>query len=177
MNTENKEFKEIGSFSVNDKKPQKSLSVLFSLIAGMGTGVIFLTKAYENNIVPVWVLILSVIGFIVVHELIHISFMTMFSKGKINIRVKYPTISVGSDAYFNKVQYILIALAPVVILGIISLFCLIILEYKFLFSILLIFNFATASGDYILTYSALSQEKNTYFVDTAEKTIVYMQDT
>ena len=176
MNTEKINFKEISSFSVNDKKPQTALSVLFLLIAGLGVGFIFLTKAYANNIVPIWAIILSVIGFIVVHELIHIIFMTIFSKGKVNVKVKFPTIAVGSNAYFNKPKYIIIALAPVVILGLVSLICLLMLPYKLLFAVLLTLNFAAASGDYILTYYALKQDKNTYFVDKAEKTLVYLQE-
>ena len=36
MNTEKINFKEVSSFSVNDKKPQTALSVLFLLIAGIG---------------------------------------------------------------------------------------------------------------------------------------------
>ena len=175
MNNENTAFKEVGSFSVNDKKPQTVLSVIFLLVAGLGVGVMFLTKAYENNAVPAWVIVLSVIGFIVIHELIHIIFMSIFSKGKVNVSIKFPTIAVGSDAYFGKTQYIVIALAPVIILGITSLICLLLLPYKLLFSLLLILNFATASGDYILSYYAFKQKKNTYFVDIAEKTILYSQ--
>ncbi len=175
MSNENTTFKKIGSFSVNDKKPQTVLSVIFLLIAGIGTGIIFLTQAYANNTVPVWAIILSVISFIVIHELIHIIFISIFSKGKVNIKIKFPTIAVGSDAYFNKTQYIVIALTPVIILGMASLICLLLLSYKLLFSLLLILNFATASGDYILTYYALKQKKNTYFVDTAEKTMLYSQ--
>ncbi len=175
MSNENTAFKEVGSFSVNDKRPQTVLSVIFLLIAGLGVGAIFLTKAYENNTVPVWVIILSVVGFIVIHELIHIIFMSIFSKGKVNVNIKFPTIAVGSDAYFNKTQYIVIALAPVIVLGMASLICLLLLPYKLLFSLLLILNFATASGDYILTYYAFKQKKNTYFVDTAEKTMLYSQ--
>ena len=176
MNTENKTFKEISSFSVNDKKTQTALSMLFLLIAGLGVGFIFLTKAYANNIVPIWAIILSVIGFIVVHELIHIIFMTIFSKGKVNVKVKFPTIAVGSNAYFNKPKYIILALTPVVFLGIGSLVCLLMLPYKLLFAIMMTLNFATASGDYILTYFALKQEKNTYFVDKADNTFVYIKE-
>ena len=176
MNTENKTFKEISSFSVNDKKPQTTLSVIFLLMAGLGVGLIFLTKTYAKNTVPIWAIVLSVIGFIVVHELIHIVFMTFFSKGNVNVKVKFPTVAVGSDAYFNKTQYIIIALAPVVVLGLGSLICLWTLPYKFLFAIMLTLNFATASGDYVLTWYALRQEKNTYFVDKAENTLVYMQE-
>ena len=175
MKNKNTDFKEIGGFSVNDKKPQTVLSVMFLLIAGVGAGIVFLTQAYANNVVPVWVIILSVIAFIIIHELIHIVFMSAFSNGKINAKIKFPTIAVGSDAYFSKVQYVIIALAPVIILGIASLICLLLLPHKLLFSILLVLNFATASGDYILTYYALKQNKNTYFVDMAEKTIIYSQ--
>lgn len=176
MNTEKINFKEVSSFSVNDKKPQTALSVLFLLIAGIGVGLIFLTKSYKNNTAPVWVIILEVIGFIIAHELVHIMLMTIFSKGKVNIKVKIPTIAVGSDAYFNKTQYIIIALAPVVVLGLVSLICLLMLPYKLLFAVLLTLNFAAASGDYILTYYALKQDKNTYFVDKAEKILVYLQE-
>ncbi len=175
MHNENRTFEEIGSFSVHEKKQQTALCILFLLIAGAGTGIIFWAKVYANNSVPIWTIILSVIGFIVVHELIHIVFMSIFSKGKIKVCIKVSTIAVGSDAYFNRTQYIVIALAPVVVLGIISLICLLTLPYKLLFSILSILNYATASGDYVLTYHALKQAKNTYFVDTAEKTMLYIQ--
>ena len=124
MSNKKTTFYKIGSFSVNDKKPQAVLSLLFLLIAGIGVGLVFLTKAYENNTVPVWVIILSIIVFIVVHELIHIVFMSVFAKGKVNVSVKFPTIAVGSDAYFNKNQYIVIALAPVMVLGVATSICL-----------------------------------------------------
>ena len=124
MSKENTKFKEIGSFSVNYKKPQTVLSVIFLFITGVGTGIIFLTKTYANNTVPTWAIILSVISFIIIHELIHIIFISVFSKGKISLKIKFPTIAVGSDAYFNKTQYIVIALAPVIILGMSGLICL-----------------------------------------------------
>ena len=173
---QNMNYKEISSFSVNNKKPQTVLSVIFLLAAGLGVGLIFLTKAYKNNIVPIWAIVLLIIAFIVIHELLHIIFMVIFSKGKVNVKVKFPTIAVGSDAYFNKSQYIIIALVPVVVLGMVSLVCLLALPYKLLFSILLTLNFATASGDYILTYYASKQDKNTYFVDQADKTLVYTRE-
>ena len=76
----NKELREIGSFSVNNKKSQLILYIMFLLIAGLGVGIIFLTKVYTNNNVPIWVIILSVIALIVVHELIHIIFMSILKR-------------------------------------------------------------------------------------------------
>ena len=78
MNNENTNYKNIASFSLNEKKEQNLISLLFLLIAGIGGGLIFFTKSYENNILPPWKIILSIIGFILVHELIHIFFMTVF---------------------------------------------------------------------------------------------------
>lgn len=169
----NDKFKEVGSFSVNNKKPQCALMIIFLMITGLGIVFLFLTKVYTNNNTPIWVIICCVVGFIIIHELIHIIFMSVISKGKIKISIIFPTIAVGSDAYFNKFQYILIALAPVIILGLISLICLLLSVYKFLFTILLILNFATAAGDYILTYYAFKQKNNTYFVDNVKVTKVY----
>ena len=169
MSNKNIAFEEVGSFSLNDKKPQTALSVIFLLIAGIGTGIIFITQAYANNVVPVWTIVLSVICFIVVHELIHTVFMSVFSKGKVNVKTKFPTIAVGSDAYFSRAQYIAIALSPVAILGVASFTCLLLLPYKLLFSILLALNFATASGDYILTYYAVKQKKEYIFCRQGRK--------
>ena len=175
MGVENLNYREIGSFSVNGRKEQTILSVIFLLIAGIGSGLLSLSKVYDHSTIPVFVIILSVIGFIVVHELVHLIFISIFSKGKIKVRIKIPTIAVGSEAYFDKIQYVIIALAPVIVLGLINLLCLLMLDDKFIYAILLILNFATASGDYILVYNALKQSENSYFVDTAEETKVYMQ--
>lgn len=43
MSNKNIAFEEVGNFSLNDKKPQTALSVIFLLIAGIGTGIIFIT--------------------------------------------------------------------------------------------------------------------------------------
>ncbi|MBO5654878.1 MAG: hypothetical protein J6S32_02470, partial [Clostridia bacterium] len=87
---------EAGRFSVNDKKPQTALSIIFLLLAGIGVGVIFLTKAYVGNIVPSWAIVLACFAFSLIHELIHVIFMSIFAKGKVKVSFKFPTIAVGS---------------------------------------------------------------------------------
>lgn len=169
----NNKFKEINSFNINNKKSQLALYIIFFLLSSIGCGIIFLTNIHKHNNVSIGYIILSVIVFIIIHELIHIIFMFLFSKNKINISFKFPTISVGSNAYFNKIQYIIISLAPVIILGIVNLICFFILSFKFLFAVLLVLNFATATGDYILTYYALKQKRNSFFVDNANNIFVY----
>ena len=164
---------QIGKFCANDKKPQTALSIIFLLLAGIGVGIIFLTKAYVGNIIPAWAIVLASFGFVVIHELIHIVFMSTFAKGKIKVSFKFPTIAVGSDAYFSKAQYIIIALAPVALLGIAMILCLALTPHKLLFAILTILNFASASGDYVLTFCASKQAKGAYFQDNSKETCVF----
>ena len=73
MNNENTNYKNIASFSLNEKKEQNLISLIFLVIAGIGVGLIFFTKSYENNTLPPWKIILSIIGFSV-----------------LNTRIKYP---------------------------------------------------------------------------------------
>jgi hypothetical protein len=63
------------------------------------------------------VLMLGYIAYIVLHELVHGIFMKHFSgvKPKYGFTLMYAYA--GSEAYFNKKSYIIIALAPVVIWG------------------------------------------------------------
>ena len=166
-------FVQIGKFSANDKNPQTALSIIFLLLAGIGVAIIFLTKAYVGNNVPAWAIVLASFGFIIVHELIHIIFMSIFARGKVKASFKFPTIAVGSDSYFSKFQYIIIALAPVIILGIAMILCLALTPHKLLFTILTILNFASASGDYVLTHLASKYKKGSYFQDTSAETYVF----
>ena len=173
LNNCNNNLVEAGRFSLNDKKHQTALSIIFVLLAGIGVGVIFLTKVYVGNIIPAWAIVLACFAFILIHELIHIIFMSIFAKGKVKASFKFPTIAVGSDSYFSKFQYIIIALAPVVILGIAMVLCLALTPHKLLFAILTILNFASASGDYILVLFASKQSKNAYFQDNSSETCIF----
>ena len=66
--------------------------------------------------------------------------MKIFSQEKINVSIKFPTISVGSNVKFSKRQFLIVAFALVIILGSILLFLLLFTSknYTFLWSILLI---------------------------------------
>lgn len=101
--------------------------------------------------------------------------MKIFSQEKINVSIKFPTISVGSNAKFSKKQFSIIALAPVIILG--GILILLILftpkEYTFLWSILLILNFAGSSGDYLQFFKICKYPTNTYFQDTSIETVIF----
>ena len=59
----------------------------------------------------------------------------------------------GSDAYFNKKQYVIIALAPVVFFGVVFLLLNLFLPSEWFWTIYLlqIFNLSGAAGDFYMT--------------------------
>lgn len=148
--------------------------IFFVLI---GIIIISLNNLIESNTVKGQWFLLGCICYIILHETTHLIFMKLFSREKINISVKFPTISVGSSEKFNKMQFTIIALAPVVILGCILLLLIIFTQknYAFLWTILLILNFAGFGGDYMQFFKIRKYPINTYFQDNSDETAIYQE--
>lgn len=79
-------YKQIGAFSVHTKRKQLFICIIFAIIAGIGIGGIFFTKIYESNTVAPYIFVLSCLALILIHEVIHIFFMTKFSKERYRAR-------------------------------------------------------------------------------------------
>ena len=98
--------------------------------------------------------LVSMVAYFVGHELVHGIFIKKFS-GK---RAKYGFTGMyayaGSDAFFNKRQYIIIALAPVIIFGIIFGVLNLLLPAIWFWAVyfLQIINLSGAAGDLYVTY-------------------------
>lgn len=172
----NKKLKQIGT--INYKKGKYANVFIignFIFFVLLGISLIILNKLIESNTIRGQWFLLGCFIYIILHEIIHLIFMKIFSKEKINVSIKFPTISVGSDAKFSKKQFAIIALAPTIILG--SILILLILltpkEYTFLWSILLILNFAGSGGDYLQFFKIRKYPNNTYFQDTSIETIIF----
>ena len=69
------------------------------------------------------VLIVGMIGYLFLHEWVHGIFMKHFSGVKAQYGFTGLYAYAGSGAYFNRKQYIIIAMAPVVIWGVVLLAC------------------------------------------------------
>lgn len=149
----------------------------FILFVIIGAILIMLTNSVENNTVKGQWFLIGCFSYIILHESIHLFFMKLFSKEKLHISVKFPTISVGSDAKFSKKQFMIIASAPVIVLGIILLLLTLFTskEYTFLWSILLILNFAGSGGDYMQVFKIFQFSSNTYFQDNSKETVIYQE--
>lgn len=146
--------------------------ILFILI-----GIVFIVLSgsiSRNNLKGQWFL-LGCFCYIVLHETIHLIFMKFFSKEKLHISIKFPIISVGSNGKFSKSQFIIVALAPVIILGVILILLMLFSpkEYTFFLTILLILNFAGSGGDYLQVFEMRKYSTDTFFQDSSNETTVY----
>lgn len=171
-------LKRVGTINYkNGKYANVFMIVNFIFFVLIGIIVISLNNLIESNTIKGQWFLLGCICYIILHETTHLIFMKLFSREKINISVKFPTISVGSSAKFNKMQFIIIALAPVVILGCILLLLIIFTpkNYTFLWTILLILNFAGSGGDYMQFFKVRKYHRNTYFQDNSNETVIYQE--
>lgn len=96
---------------------------------------------------------ISLILYIVLHELIHGIFFKAFGKVKPKYGFNLLYAYAGSDAYYNKISYIIIGLAPVVILGLIllTLNFIVPIDWFWVVYIVQINNLSGAAGDYYVT--------------------------
>ena len=87
-------------------------------------------------------------------------------------------ISVGSNAKFSKRQFLIVVLAPVIILGILLALCIIFCpkKYTFFFNVLFILNFAGSGGDYLQAFVIRRYSAKTFFQDNSIETIVYQKN-
>ena len=148
-------------------------SFIFFIIVG---GIfIALRKSISSNILMGQWFLLGCLCYIVLHEIIHLLFMKFFSKESLYLSIKFPTISVGSKGKFSKRQFIIVALAPVIILGIVLTLLIVFCSegYTFFLTILLILNFAGSGGDYLQVFEMRKYSPDTYFQDNSVETTVY----
>ncbi len=171
-----KNFKKIGTINYKNGK-YANVFMIGNFIFFVLIGIVFiiLNNSVENNTIKSQWFLLGCILYIILHEITHLIFMKIFSKEKINISIKFPTISVGSNAKYSKKQFSIIALAPVIILGIILILLILFSQkdYTFLWSILLTLNFAGSGGDFLQFLKISKYPTNTYFQDTSNETIVF----
>lgn len=113
--------------------------------------------------------------YIVLHELVHGIFMKRFSgvKPKYGFTLMYAYA--GSSAYFNKKSYIIIALAPVVIWGVVlGVLCAVLPQSWFwVVYFIQMGNIAGAAGDFYVTLKFMRLPKDILVNDTGVAMTVY----
>jgi hypothetical protein len=155
----------------NDKKIMMKIKIyFFSVIIIMIGASNLLHFPMKNNIgivKNIYITIIAMVVYTVIHELIHGYFFFHFSGTKPKFLIRAPFVCTGSEAFFIRKHYVLIALAPVFILGVILINMLYFLPTIFFptLYVITVYNFAGATGDllqvlmlYKLPYNVLVQD-------------------
>ena len=121
------------------------------------------------------VVILSLVAYVVLHELVHGLFIRIFSGRRATYKFTLAYASAGSEAYFGKWPYIVIALSPVVLLGaVLFLLCLVLPEAWFWVAyVVQIMNLSGAAGDYFVTLRFCALPRDILVRDSGTAMTVY----
>ena len=141
-----------------------SIGMLFEMSDGFG--------AYIARFVTVMV---GSLAYIILHEIVHGFFMKRFSGIKPKYGYTFVYAYAGSSAYFNKRDYIIIALSPIVILGIIlAIINALVPEIWFwVIYFIQICNISGAAGDLYVTVKLLRQPADILINDSGVAMQVY----
>lgn len=178
-----------------DLKKNKRTSILVNAAAIiLGVGMAVITLLYEpltlfesvgSAFVTLLYMVLKVIvamgGLVLcisLHERIHGMFIKKFSGTEPSYGISGAYAYAGSTAYFQKTHYIIIALSPVVIIGIVlAVITLFLPEGWFWYVyIIQIFNVAGAVGDIYVSLRILFQPKNVLVQDSGTEMTIYTQE-
>lgn len=121
------------------------------------------------------VLIGGMVVYLILHELVHGVFMRHFSKMRPHYGFTGMYAYAGSEAYFDKFSYIIIALAPIVILGIVIAVVnsLVSEAWFWVVYIIQIANISGAAGDLYVTARFQRLPKDIFVQDTGVTMTVY----
>jgi hypothetical protein len=139
-------------------------SALFDMSAGLG--------AYALRFA---VLLVGMVLYVILHELVHGIFMRAIS----GVGVRYGFTGMyayaGSDAYFGKAAYLLIALAPVVIWGVVlAVICPSLpAEWFWVVHLIQVVNLSGAGGDIYVTFKFCRLPRDILVRDTAVAMTVF----
>lgn len=112
-----------------------------------------MSQGFKAYIIRWVILLVGLIGYIVLHELVHGITMKYFGCKKVKYGFTGLYAYAGSDEYFYKKSYITIALAPIVVWGIVLaiLNALVPIDYFWVVYFIQMCNISGAAGDIYVT--------------------------
>lgn len=114
--------------------------------------------------------------YIVLHEGTHGLFIRFFAKVPVEYKLQPPYVSAGNrEAYFSRFAYIVIALAPVLLFGVIFLIWLLYapIHWRLLPFGLQILNVSGAVGDFYITVYTLRHASPTAYINDTGSVMTY----
>lgn len=162
-------YREIDSI---DLQKNKKLALIVNAIAAVIAIVMFVLPLALNKtnirilisassdselwgyMVKLIVLVVGMIAYLILHELVHGITMKIFGTKKVKYGFTGLYAYAGSDDYYDKPSYIIIALAPIVVWGVVLLILNLTLgtEWFWVVYIIQIINISGAAGDMYVTY-------------------------
>lgn len=168
-----------------DKKTALLVNVfaLFIAVPMLIFGAVFvpLTALFDFSAEPwtyfsKWIfLLVGIILYMVLHELVHGVCMKHFSGAKVHYGFTGMYAYAGSEAYFNKKSYIIIALAPVVVWGFVLLLLNFLVGTSWFWCVyfIQICNISGAAGDVYVTYKFSKMPEDILIQDIGVSMTVY----
>jgi hypothetical protein len=146
-----------------DKKLMLIVNVLAAIIGVImvvpAAGFIPLTTLFDysdvmSTLPKVFVMCLGFVVYMVLHELVHGIFMKHYSGAKVKYGFTGVYAFAGSDAYYCRKHYVIIALAPIVVWGIVLLILNFALPISWFYVVYFIQmgNISGAAGDLYVTW-------------------------
>ena len=172
-----------------DLAKDKKLSLIINILAVI---VMILMCALGNLFVPVTklfsmeqgflsytmrfvVLIVGQFVYIILHEGVHGIVMKMYGAKNIKFGLKGPYAFAGCEDYFDKPSYIAVALAPIVVLGIVLLIINLVvsIEWFWVVYFIQVTNVGGAMGDLYVTCKFVKMPNDILVKDTGVSMTVY----
>lgn len=169
-----------------DLQKDKKMAILVNVLALIICAVMTIIGCYITPISNffngnmsyfVWFL-LGMFVYIVLHELVHGVFMRAFSKERPHYGFTGLYAYAGSNVYFDRIHYIIIALSPVVIWGVVFAVLCAVTEggWFWVFYMLEIANISGAAGDFYVTWRFSKLPKGILIQDSGISMTVYTKE-
>ena len=154
-----------------------AVMVLIPLLSE-NTRCVIMDYIFDDSFLKLIILCIGMVVYMILHELVHGIFMKKFS----GVKPKYGFTGLyayaGSTAYFNKKCYIIIALAPIVIWGIVLLILQLAVPSSWGWTVyfIQIINISGAAGDVYVTYKMSRMPSDILVNDVGVSMTVYSKE-
>ena len=132
-------------------------------------------SGFGNYLLRFVVLLLAIVLYMVLHELVHGAVMKLCGTKKVKYGFTGMYAFAGSDDYYDKKAYLIIALSPVVLWGILLAVwsCFVSPEWFWVIYLVQITNLSGAAGDLFVTVKFLKLPKDILVKDYGVSMVVY----
>ena len=163
----------------NERKFKRAIQVVYLLVvfAAIAAALIFelpLTSGWSSW-ATIAVTVVAIFVYMAVHEATHGVAIHVLTGIRPFYGINLPFLTTGSRAYLNRRSFVIAALAPCVLWGIVLLTALLLLpaDYRLTAYILLALNFAGSAGDFVLVAHVRRQQPDILVQDDGSKIRIF----